>query len=207
MIHPHTELRFINDKIGYGVFATQLIPKGTITWVRDELDQTLPPDCFTTLSTVFHSQLYKYAYRDELGNFVLCWDLGRFMNHSCNPSCLGFGIDFEVALRDIPAGEELTSDYATFNLLPHESFVCGCGSAHCRAMVMPNNVARMAGPWTQGVNAALQLLQTVPQPLWTLMKPDYVAKASRQLGVDVQQLYPGPESLPQMQPIASTHAA
>jgi hypothetical protein len=39
LIHPDSELRFIDPAIGYGVFATSLIPKGTFTWVRDELDQ------------------------------------------------------------------------------------------------------------------------------------------------------------------------
>ena len=39
MIHPDTELRYVNDAIGYGVFATRHIPCGTITWVRDHLDQ------------------------------------------------------------------------------------------------------------------------------------------------------------------------
>ncbi len=39
MMHPHSELRFINESIGYGVFATKFIPKGTITWILDELDQ------------------------------------------------------------------------------------------------------------------------------------------------------------------------
>ena len=32
MIHPDTELRFISPEIGFGVFATKLIPQGTITW-------------------------------------------------------------------------------------------------------------------------------------------------------------------------------
>jgi hypothetical protein len=41
MIHPWTELRFINDSIGYGVFATQFIPKGTIVWALDDLGPTL----------------------------------------------------------------------------------------------------------------------------------------------------------------------
>ena len=41
MIHPHTELRFINEQMGFGVFATQFIPKGTIIWALDELDQIL----------------------------------------------------------------------------------------------------------------------------------------------------------------------
>ena len=50
MIHPDTELRFANPQIGLGVFATRfLIPKGTITWVRDQLDQALPPAAIAQL--------------------------------------------------------------------------------------------------------------------------------------------------------------
>ncbi len=39
MIHPHTEIKFINKEVGYGVVATDFIPKGTITWVLDKLDR------------------------------------------------------------------------------------------------------------------------------------------------------------------------
>ena len=38
MIHPHTRIHFINEEMGYGVFATQFIPKGTITYVKDSLE-------------------------------------------------------------------------------------------------------------------------------------------------------------------------
>jgi len=38
MTHPKTKLRFVNDDIGYGVFATELIPKGEILYVKDELE-------------------------------------------------------------------------------------------------------------------------------------------------------------------------
>ena len=31
MIHPDSELRFINPIIGYGLFATSVIPRGTLT--------------------------------------------------------------------------------------------------------------------------------------------------------------------------------
>lgn len=44
MIHPDTELRFVTPDIGNGVFATRFIPKGTLTWVRDRLDQTFTPE-------------------------------------------------------------------------------------------------------------------------------------------------------------------
>ena len=44
MLHPHTELRFVSPEIGYGIFATAFIPKGTITWVKDELDRIIPKE-------------------------------------------------------------------------------------------------------------------------------------------------------------------
>ncbi len=37
MIHSKTELKFINDLVGYGVFATETIPEGTIVYVKDSL--------------------------------------------------------------------------------------------------------------------------------------------------------------------------
>lgn len=38
MIHPHTVLKFVNETIGNGVFATAPIPMGTITYALDALD-------------------------------------------------------------------------------------------------------------------------------------------------------------------------
>jgi hypothetical protein len=46
MIHPNTELRFISPEVGYGVVAREFIPKGTITWVLDELDREFTPEQF-----------------------------------------------------------------------------------------------------------------------------------------------------------------
>src|SRR5688500_15559302 len=106
MLHPHTELRHVNDQIGYGVFATKLIPKGTITWVRDDLDQTFHPREIDGFSREYQDILEKYTFIDRTGDSVLCWDLARYINHSCNANCLGAGYEFEVAIRDIHPGEE-----------------------------------------------------------------------------------------------------
>ena len=83
MIHPHTELRFINREIGFGVFATQFIPRGTLTWVCDELDQFVDPARVAALPPNYRKLLDTYTFRDRLGRHVLCWDLARFVNHSC----------------------------------------------------------------------------------------------------------------------------
>jgi hypothetical protein len=44
MMHPATELRFLSREIGYGVFAVERIPTGTITWTGDPLDQRFTPE-------------------------------------------------------------------------------------------------------------------------------------------------------------------
>jgi hypothetical protein len=55
MIHPDTELRFINEKIGHGVVATKFIPKGTITWVLDKLDRVFTSIRTATLRAIMFS--------------------------------------------------------------------------------------------------------------------------------------------------------
>jgi hypothetical protein len=170
MIHPHTQLRFINPEVGFGVFATRLIPKGSLTWVQDDLDQVVLPDRIAALAPVYRALLEKYTFRDALGQYILCWDLGRFMNHSCVPSCLGLEADFEVAVRDIQPGEELTDDYGTLHLQAHESFDCRCGAAGCRGRVGAGDRVAQAATWEALWGPALALLGQVPQPLGPVLE-------------------------------------
>ena len=72
MIHPHTELGFISDEIGFGVAATKLIPKGSITWVLDKFDREFTPKDFLEFDKTYQDILYFYAYRNASGNYVLC---------------------------------------------------------------------------------------------------------------------------------------
>ena len=57
----------------------------------------------------------------------------RYLNHSCQPNCearLIRGGIWMVALRDIPAGEELTFNYG-YDLTDWRSHPCRCGAADC----------------------------------------------------------------------------
>src|SRR5215471_13473416 len=101
MLHPHTELRFINEQIGYGVVATHFIPRGTVTWVRDDFDQAFSVDQVERMAPLYRDIVAKYCFVDSRGDFILCWDLARYVNHSCDPSCRSAGYDFELAVRDI----------------------------------------------------------------------------------------------------------
>ena len=55
-----------------------------------------------------------------------------YLNHSCEPNAF---LDFTClcvrALKDIPAGEELTINYAATEYEMHDSFRCDCGSPAC----------------------------------------------------------------------------
>jgi uncharacterized protein len=168
MIHPHTELRLVNESIGHGVFATRFIPRGTIIWVRDDFDQTFTPEDYARMPAPYQAILEKYSFIDARGDLVLCWDHSRFFNHSCEANCLSAGYDFELAVRDIEPGEELTDDYGTLNL--REPFTCLCGKAGCRGRITPHDMETHAPRWDALVRHAFPLISGVDQPLWAWLK-------------------------------------
>lgn len=171
MMHPNTELKFINETIGYGVFATEFIPKGTITWILDDLDQKLDPSYVDSLDDLRKKQVIKYSYRDQNGYYVFCWDLARFVNHSFHANCIPTPFDFEIASRDIYPGEELTDDYGWLNL--DEPFECLRDVQGNRTTVMPEDILNYYQEWDQLADEAMQYFSQVEQPLKHLINPIY----------------------------------
>jgi hypothetical protein len=169
MIHPDTELRFISPEIGFGVVATKLIPKGTITWVFDSLDQIILPQAMAQMAPLQKAFLDKYSYRDHLGNFVLCGDHARFVNHSFRSSCMSTAYDCEIAVRDIHPGEELTDDYGYLN--PSEPFDCVPEAGSTRTRVLPDDLLNFYPDWDAQLRDAFQYFCAVPQPLLELLAP------------------------------------
>ena len=101
---------------GFGVFAAEPIPSGTRVWEFTEgVDYRLPEPVVESCPEPYQADLLKYAYRDSNGDYILCGDAARFMNHSDNPSCDDSGDLYTVARIDIAAGQELTCDYRTFD--------------------------------------------------------------------------------------------
>lgn len=92
------------------------------------------------------------------------------MNHSCAPTCLGPSADFEVAVRDISPGEELTDDYAALSLQVNESFDCHCRAWNCRRHISPADVVTQAAAWNAMLQPALEGLGAVAQPLGPFLK-------------------------------------
>lgn len=166
MIHPHTRLEWINDKKGFGVVATRLIPKGSITWVQDELDTVFPADMPQRLKPLSRAMLDKYSFRNNRGEFILCWDIAKYVNHSFKSNCLSTAYNFEVAIRDILPGEELTDDYGYLNLT--ESFIPEDEGSE-RKSVEPDDILRCYPEWDRELLKIFPLIPETDQPLYELL--------------------------------------
>lgn len=169
MIHPKTELKLISKEIGYGVVATEFIPAGTITWALDKLDREFTPNDLQLMDPIYQNILDTYSYRNNKGNFVLCWDNGRYVNHSFNSNCLSTAYDFEIAIRDIEPGEQLTDDYGYLNI-PHP--FRGVDEGTKRKVVYPNDLVKYYKVWDKKIEKVFSKIISVKQPLKVLIKDD-----------------------------------
>lgn len=162
MIHPDTEVEFISDEIGYGVFATQYIPMGSITWVRDEWDREIVQAEYATFDLKIQKAFEHYAYRNGKGNYILCWDHTKFMNHSFNANCFLSPYEIELAVRDILPGEQLTNDYGFLNI---ERPFKGIEEGTKRKWAYPDDLVKYHKIWDRKLRKAFKRILLVTQPL------------------------------------------
>ncbi len=184
MIHPKTELKYINSIIGYGVVATEHIPAGTITWALDEFDREFTPKQYTAMKPLYRAILDTYSYRNNKGNLVLCWDYGRFVNHSFRANCISTAYDFEIAVRDIEKGEQLTDDYGYLNI--SEPFR-GIDEGTKRKIVHPDDLLKFHSIWDQQLLNVFPQILTVEQPLSNLIR-DAIWSTIRDIIAGQQQM-------------------
>lgn len=185
MIHPDTTKKLIDEEMGHGLFATKKIPKGTITWVLDPIDRILSQKQMDTYEEKFRDILLTYSFRNNKGKYVFCWDNGRYINHSFNPTCCVTPYKFEIALRDIEEGEEITNDYGTLNII--EAFEPRFEGGP-RTMVYPDDLLRYANTWDKKIAMAMEQFKHVEQPLYrflnekTRQRLEQICSGKKQLG-------------------------
>lgn len=175
-MHPDTELGFVSKSIGCGVFATKFIPKGTITWILDDLEQKFDEAYLFSLKPVQKKTFLKYTYRNHQGKYILSWDIAKFVNHSFNSNCMGTAYEFEIAIRDIYPGEELTDDYGYLNL--DEPFDCIPEPGSSRIKVMPDDILHFYQDWDQKASEAMKYFNSVDQPLESLINKEFIEKVN-----------------------------
>lgn len=116
MMMVETELR-PSPIHGLGVFLLRPVRQGELLWRFDSrIDRVYSPDEVASLPPHVREFLQTYCtWHEGAGVYVLCGDNGRYFNHSEAPTTVSNGVSFgeDHALRDLAAGEELTSDYRT----------------------------------------------------------------------------------------------
>ncbi len=184
MIHPNTELKFINDQIGYGVFANRDIPKGTIVYVKDSLELEISPELYASHSPAMQDQIEKYAYVDERGFYIVSWDFAKFVNHCCDCNTISTGYGFEIAIRDIKAGEQITDEYGIFNL-EYEMHL-SCSNQKCRKTIRPSDFDLYYQDWDRSIRQAIPEMFKLDQPLFQFL--------SQEIQIQLEELKENPDS-------------
>ncbi len=166
MIAKLFEVRETQNR-GKGLFAKQLVPKGTIVCFECKNCKVMTPEeiGFDKMSQNEKMELLDYAYRQKDGNFLAPCDETRYLNHSCNANILGTELGFDIVVRDIQKGEEATYDYRDF--YDDVKFQCRCGEENCCKLVdfthpIPGELKKY---WDEKISAALKLVDKVSQPL------------------------------------------
>jgi len=141
---------------GRGVFAVRLIPKGKriIEYTGERIS---PREA---------DRRYEDGTRDHVHVLLFIVDRktqidagvggneAHFINHSCDPNCEAVLQDkriFIEAIRDIPAGVELTYDYhlegpGVLSAEERKSYACRCGAENCRGTQLAPRRRRRAKP-------------------------------------------------------------
>ena len=108
MLLIDVELRLIELK-SWGIFAKEIIPKGTKIWERSILDKDIHVGWMERLSKRESEYIMKYGYL-EGEYWILCIDNAKFMNHSKGANTYNTS-EGTYTLKDIRVGEEITTDY------------------------------------------------------------------------------------------------
>ena len=161
MILPSLRIQWISDEKGYGLFATQTIPKGTVTFVQDGLDIVVAPD--QVVSPQLAPFVERYSYDGPDGSRVISWDFGKYMNHCCFANTLTTGYGFEIAIRDIAPGEEVTDDYRIFTR--EHQLLMSCDLQNCPVTLEVGNTRQLIQKWDKEILIALAEFKGVQQDL------------------------------------------
>ena len=132
--NPKTEKR-VSRIQGRGLFAREAISSGEIVAVKggtvidasafEQIREAVSPADIQIEDGLYIAP----ASVEELEANILC------LNHSCHPNVGVRGQITFVAMRDIPAGAELTIDYAMIDGNPDERMDCACGAPECRKVI------------------------------------------------------------------------
>lgn len=133
MLHAAIVVRQKGTIHGNGLFATQLIQKGTLVWKLT--DPTYKLAEVQALSGRRRKEFDWYGFQCGVDRYSLPDGDCREFNHSCNPNTWWSGSEILVARRDIQIDEEVTYDYSTCDIELEFAIECHCGDPNCRGSI------------------------------------------------------------------------
>lgn len=167
MVHPDTEIKFINSQIGYGLFAVKKIPEGTIVYVKDDLEIMISQEQYKQYSEHLKKYIDRFSYIDPEGYRIISWDFAKYTNHCCDPNTISTGYGFEFAIKDIQPGEQITDEYGIFNL--DRVLEVSCDKKNCRKFIKPDDFETYYKEWDEKIKKSLPKIFTVEQPLYIFL--------------------------------------
>src|SRR5258708_33962703 len=95
---------------GVGLFAAQFVSKGTKTWkLKPKVDLVITASEDKKLAKIFRKNIDHHIYRCKFTKkWIFCTDDAGFMNHSSKPNIRTVRRMYDVSLRVITKGQELT---------------------------------------------------------------------------------------------------
>ncbi len=109
---------------GRGLIAREFISPGTLVWLlKPGFDVELTKEQFDELSPNAREQIGRYIYTDvATGNYILCSDDAKYMNHSDTPNTKTEGHQ-TTAIAPIEPGQEITCNYYEFDATTRQTTV------------------------------------------------------------------------------------
>jgi uncharacterized protein len=135
MLHRHIYVTEHGVIHGKGLVASEFIARGEIVWRRNAGEHVVHFAEIQKWSPQKREEFFWLAYQCGELEFVVPTGSDGYMNHSCNPNAWWLDDHNMFAARDIQAGEEVTYDYATSEILLDFSMECHCGSNLCRGVI------------------------------------------------------------------------
>ncbi|ASD79827.1 SET domain-containing protein-lysine N-methyltransferase [Burkholderia gladioli pv. gladioli] len=146
---------------GKGVFATCALVAGEL--VCEYLGERISWDEAVLRHPRDPAQPDHTFYFDVGNGTVIDGAIGgnsaRWLNHACRPNCEAEDRDGRIFIRTVnpvPAGEELSIDYALFvegrlTRQLRERYACHCGAPDCRGTMLARRGRR---PWKEHISAS-----------------------------------------------------
>jgi SET domain-containing protein len=125
-----------------GCYTTTRIRKGVRV-----AEYTGPRITKDQADTLYEDQLVTYLFGLGDGEIVIDGHCATmFINHSCDANCETSEVDSRVyvtAIKNIPAGAEITYDYCLYDGDETDPAICNCGAKTCRGtMYSPKEIRR-----------------------------------------------------------------